>query len=544
VTRARVLGTLEALDTAIDLVRNQQPARLLWSAAPGLAISWVCLLLYYLERVEGVRSLRPWFALALALLWCARGLLLGRLAGRCVEQLLGADGAAPLHGPASSLLAGAICVGAELWLWLWLLIAALSLDPWFALAALPLFSLRGALAPSWLAACDAAATPGAVARAALRAADGQRLLAVGAELLLLLGSVGLFFNLGALLAAFISLSQDLLGLDLSFVRAFISPRNHFALLGVAGLSLSAFEPLRAAFSAVLFAEQRRAREGIGVRALVERCLAQGASGAARLALLLGLLAPLQAWAQAEPAGELAAETEHEPPPGAGSASAEEDCDETCSEARARDDQLLVQLVSILEGHEFREFPEAAFGGELGEDALARWFEGFWRWLQGGDTPPRAATQRGRLPAAPSARVALAAGLFLLTTSVLLWLASARRRRRPKPGARAAATQPEAPAPELSLQAALAAQNDPHEALRLLYLASLSGLARRGRLTLSHALTNGHYLAQLPEGPERTRLAELTGLFDRARYGALAPSGAELARSRTLAAALVRGQESR
>jgi hypothetical protein len=547
VTRARALGTLEALDAAIELVRSEPPARLLWSLCPGLALTWLCLFLYYLERVEGVRSLRPWFALALALLWCVRGVLLGRLAGRCVERLLGAEDAAPLHGPASSLLAGAIFTGAELWLWLWLLILAVQLDPWLALAVLPLFSLRGALWPSWLAVCDAQRepNPGAVALAALCAGGGQRLLGVAAELLLLFGSVGLFFNLGALLAAFISLSQDLLGLDLSFVRAFISPSNHFALLGVAGLALSAFEPLRAALSGVLFAEQRRAREGIGVRALVQRCLAQAGARTAKLALLLCLLAPAHAGAQPVGGGEREA---GDAPQLAGDALAhaplsDEECDEICNDARTRDDLLLVELVSILDGHEFREFPEPGFRGEeLGQEALTRWFERFWRWLQGGEPQQHAAPAAHRLPAAPSARVALPLGLSLLAASLLLWLASARRRTRPEAAGPASAPQTELLAPERYLDEALAARGEPRRALRALYLASLSGLSRRGLLTLSHELTNGHYLAKLPAGPERASFAELTGLFDRTCYGALLPSGEELARAGQLAAALVHGRE--
>jgi hypothetical protein len=537
VTRARAIGTLEALDTAIELVRSQPLAPSLWSACPALAITWLCLLIYYLERVEGVRSLRPWFALALALAWCVRAVLLGRLAGRCVDQLLGADDAARRHGPASSLVAGAVFAGAELWLWLWLLIAAVHFDPWLALAVLPALALRGGVAPSWLAACDAQPEPrpAAVALGALRAAQGQRLVGLGAELVLLMGSVALLFNLGALLAAFISLSQDLLGLDLSFVRAFISPRNHFALLGVAGLALSAFDPLRAALSAVLFAEQRRTREGIEVRALVQRCLAQ--SSAVKLLVLLALLTPALARAQVDAERELRAARALQTHEGL----YEEECDEACNEARLRDDKLLVELVSILEADEFREFPDTTWSGELGEDALARWFERFWRWLRGEDVPPPSSTQAQRLPAAPSARVALGAGLALFAASLLLWLAGARRPQR------SAVTQAgEGSAgphgPEHYLREALAARDDPRRVLRALYLASLSGLARRGLLTLSQELTNGHYVAKLPAGPEQARLAELTALFDGARYGALAPSAAQLERSHQLATALVRGQE--
>jgi hypothetical protein len=526
------LHALSALDEAIELVRTEPPSRLIVSASPALAITWLLLFLYYLERVEGVRSLRPWFALALVLLWCARSVLLGRLAGRCVERCLASDGADPLHGPTRSLLAAAVFMGGELWLWLWLLIVAVHVDAWLTLAVLPVFALRGGLAPSWLAACDAQRdpSPSAVALAALRAADKQRLLGIGVEFLLLLGSVGLFFNLGALLAVSISLSQDLLGLDLSFVRAFISPSNHFALLGVAGLSLSAFEPLRAALSGVLFAEFRRAHEGVGVRALVQRCLAQGPRATPAKWLLVLLLAlPARVWAQPLDAPVSLPE--------------QDECDETCSEARARDDALLVQLVSILDGDQFREFPDAGWSvDQLGKGSLSQWIKGFWRWLQGDEEEPRARSRARGLPALPSAQIALSVSLGLLVLGLLLWLGSAWQRQRRRAGPSANGDAPELLPPEHYLQDALGpAQTDRRRALRALYLASLSGLSRRGLLTLSRELTNGHYLTKLPKGRDRTRLAELTALFDRAYYGALVPSAAELERSQSLARELVRGE---
>ena len=124
----------------------------------------------------------------------------------------------------------------------------------------------------------------------------------------------------------------------AFVKAFVSPQNHFALLAIAATALVLLEPLRAALSAVLFCEAELARGGAGLRALVRRALAQarrpGQSVLLGLGLLMGLLAsPLELQAQApEPsaADEPRAATEEEP---SAVTEEEESCDAPC-QARA------------------------------------------------------------------------------------------------------------------------------------------------------------------------------------------------------------------
>lgn len=526
------LRSLATLDDAIELLRGESPGSLLLCVSPALGMTWLALFAYYLERVEGVHSLRPLLALGFVLLWAARALLLGRFAGRTVQRLLTPLLAEAPHGPPGSLLGAGLVLGGELWLWSWLLLAALRVSPWAILGTLPLLALRGALAPSWLAACDALPAGGPLHAAwhALHSADRQRLTGLGSELLMLLGAVALFFNVGALLAAVVSLSQDLLGLPLSFVRAFISPGNHFALLALAGCSLSAFEPLRACHAAVLWVESRERREALALQALVRACIAQGASKL----LLASLLAMSCAAARADdviPARTDSEETLMLP---------EQECDEGCLQARARDDALLVKLVTLLEDDSFREFPDDSWSPVGGQQQdFVGWLRAFLRWLsgdseQGKEQPAAPYAER------PLARAVLVGALALLTGLVasvlgrLLW----RTRRKARPTQERQA--PGAGSPASDLSEVLTREPDLSRALRALYLSSLSVLARRGLLQLAGERCNGDYVRSLPAGSEREALAELTERFDRSYYGALPPTPPELARAHTLARRLIEG----
>ncbi len=520
---------LAALDRAIELARTESWLRLFFYALPGLCLGWLSALVYYLEWVEGVRALRPLFALAFALVYCARCALLSRLAGQFVDRLLVPAGGVARHASPLLALRAAALGGVELWLWLWLLVLAARVDVLLLPATLPLLALRGALLPSWLAACDGAPEPrlGSALREALRSANGRRGTGVFAELFLLVSALLLALNLGALCAALISVSQDVLGLELAFARAFISPRNHFALLLLAALSLSALEPLRAALSAAHYAEYRLAEEAIAVRTLIARVVAQSrAVSPAPLALALSLA--LAAHAHAQPAESWS--PVHALSPG-------EECDESCREARARDDALLVELVSILDRPEFRDFPDRRWAaGDGAALSPRRWFERFLEWLSPGGA---AADERVREPAAHRGvlradRLALGASVVVLALIATLAL---RGRRRHKPGrpslARAATAAPSASAKAAEDPRAVDARGE----LCALYLASLRGLAQRGLLSLADHATNGTYLRALRVAPEHVLLAELTRLFERARYGAIVPSPDELSRARALSAQL-------
>jgi hypothetical protein len=522
---------LAALDRAIELAREQSWLRLLSCASPVLLLTWLCLFVYYLEWVEGVRALRPLFALGFALTYCLRGRVLARLAGEIVDHLLVPAGGKRRHAPALVPLRVTALLGCELWLWLWLPVLALRIDILLVPLTLPLLALRGGLLPSWLAAADGTpeATTFAALREALRASEGRRIPNMIAELCMLLGALILALNLGALTAALISVCEDVLGLELSFARAFISPRNHFALILLAGLSLSALEPVRAALSAVHYSEYRLAQEAIEVRTLVERCVARGRS-ASLAVLALGLALTLAFSAQAQGDANDSWSPVHTLSPA-------DECDESCREARARDDALLVDLVSILDRPEFRDFPEQRWpGGEPQQVTLESWLERFIGWLFPSATPLDTHAPR-RAPSPLSLRVgALSALLIALGLTTVLYLALRRRPKRVRNSVRAqegAGT----PQEDVSVRAQDDAALDARGELCALYLASLRGLSQRGLLQLARHATNGAYVRALSPARERALLSELTRLFERARYGAALPSAAELARARELASSL-------
>lgn len=525
------ITALRALDEAIEIVRFQPLSTLVRCTLPSLAITWLLLLAYYFERVEGSHALRPLFALGLVAAWCARALVLGRFAQRCAHGHRGQPDALPDVTP-RALLGAAALLGVELWLWLWLLVFALRTEPWLSLALLPALSLRGALAPSWLAACASLPNAG-VLRATHRAwaaAKEQRTTGIGCELFLLLGSTALFFNIGALLAAVLSFSQELLGLEVSFVRAFISPRNHFVMLALAGVSLSALDPLRAALAGVLCAESRLRDETAAVRALIQRCV-QGEALKASVILLASLCCVSIASAQ-EPATAEAATASAE--------AEQEECDEACNQARARDDVIETELVDLLTRDEFREFPSEPWAFEQDASTL---LDRLWRklieWLSGSDQPVRPRNRATKIEL-PSTRGVLIGASVLLAVAVLFaWLAKLFRKRQPT-SASASTDQPE----ELGtlseqLQEALRlAERDPTAALRMLYLVSLRALAQRGLLTLRQDATNAQYVRAVTAEPARQHLAELTRCFDRSHYGALPPDQRELALAKQLARDLV------
>jgi hypothetical protein len=519
----RPSSPLEVLNEAIELTRSAPLKQNLLAALPALGLCWLVLFTYYLELVEGVSALRPLCALALTGVWCARAVVLSRQAGSMLERRLAHLPPAAHHSTRDTRVRVALALGAELWLWLWLLVLCLRIDPWLCTLTAPLFALRGALAPSWLAAVDASQAEGARSATwfVLRAGAGQRWTGIVLELALLLSALALFLNLGALLVAAISVAQDLLGLRLAFVRAFISPRNHFALLGLVGLSLAAFDPLRAAVAAVLYAEQRLAREALEVRALVEAALAPRGTKAALRALslscALALSLPGAARAQIFPAADA-------------HSLYEEECDPTCRDTRRRDDAVLIQLVTILDAPEFRDFALArADLPELERPSLERWLERLGRWLSGA---PEAAHERGedlsRVKPLHAPLPLLLGGLgalVLVLASLGLWHARRRVRLRRAP---VLAPQPVAePTPSATLDPS------PAGSLRRLYLESLDQLARRGLLHVSPTSTNGDHLRLFRSEPLRPKLARLTALFERSQYGRDPPSERELEEARML-----------
>jgi len=515
------------VDRALAIVRGL-PARE-WVAAiwPGGLLVLIAAALYFMERVEGVRSLRPLFAGLFVAAFITRCVRLSRWSGRRVENLLSAHGVSAHHSQVSSIARASLWVGAELWLWLWLVVLMLRLQPWLVALVLPSFCLRATLAPSFLASADGSTqvTGLRVLRGAIHEGDGHRLTGVLCELLLLCGALGLAFNLGAVIVATVGLGQDVLGLDLSFVHAFVSPSNHFAMLWVAGVALVAMEPLRGTLSALMFVDTRLTRDGLALRSLVARCVSEGQSG--RLAVL-ALTAFLCA------TGQASAQDAGVPDAGSANELSVPVCDSSCERARASDEAIERRVEHILEGKVFAEFPDPSW--DAGKSGMSSLFEELFRWLAG-------LSRDEQVKSEPLSSFELPGVAFFLILAAVLTLAAllVARNKRPVDVA-APQTSNEDPfsrSPEDYLsQARSERTRDLTLALRSLYLATLVGLARQGRLTLSPERTNGQYLRELGGGPERPLFAAMTRTFDLVKYGQRAPSQDDFDRCVSLAEELL------
>jgi hypothetical protein len=197
----------------------------------------------------------------------------------------------------------------------------------------------------------------------------------------------------------------------------------------------------------------------------------------------------------------------------------------------------VDVVSILDGAEFRDFPDRRWpAGDRRELSFADWLKRFIGWLF-----PSAEDQEPRKPLRSASSLPRSLGLFAGVLTVLClagfsYLVLRRRPRRAHKSLRvarsldAASEPPDSSEPDASPRAA-------RDELCALYRASLQGLAARGLLTLASHATNGSYVRALSRAREREELSELTRLFERTRYGAALPSEFELRRARELASGL-------
>ncbi len=541
----RPAGPVELLDRALLVARRGGFARAGRAWLAGAVPACVVVGIYYLERVEGVRGLRPLFGVALVVAWCLRALLLSGVARRGALALW--DGV-PLSAGAGrpiDVVRTALVTGLGLWVWAWLLVLASLGGALGVVLVLPLLSLRGAIAPAWLA--RAACTTDAGVRGFVRAAaDNSEMRTVGVllEALVLFGALGLTINVYALLAVGALLGRSFFGLELALVDSFLSPDNVFVLLGVFLTALVLLEPLRAALAAVLFVDARVRQEGLDLRAAVDDALA-GKPGApvkahAQAALVLVALSVLgagtahaqdPAHAQSpahSPPTELTVTPPAAPTSDALSTSFSEDAADTAARARVDD---------VLTRPEFREFSDAR--GKAIQDLFSRLLEWLFR--------PREPTHTPQLP---MFHVPLPGGWFfmllggLLVASVLAYLLATQLR-----GARAAQASAVASVttsdlrerpPEQFLDDAgvLAQRGQLREALRALYLATLVALDRRRLITFDPHRTNWAYLRQMPRGEARTLFADFTRVFDHKWYGAEPTTQADYEACRALATRIV------
>ncbi len=573
---SRVGGPLDVLDRALLLARKGGWAFAWRPLAAGGLVAGAGLLVYYVERVEGIRSIRALLAFLLVLAWWGRAILMARAAGDATRMLWDGATIADGAGRPVDVIRTASVVGMGLWIWLWLLVGASVLGPMAVPLVLPVLALRGAVAPSWLARAGCTADGGL--RAFARAAgdiSGRRATTVSVELMVLLGAIGLAIDLFGAVAVFVLLARSFLGLDVTFIETFFSVRNVFLVLALGSVALVLLEPLRAAISAVVFVDARVRQEGLDLRALVDQAFEVGARrgglpreakrGASVAAAVLLAFAALSAPAEAQPpSAELVPlppgtgpdgvapppDPDSWEPTGTGMPPKEPTSFDALLEGEPRpparstgeDERVREEVDAILAGSEFAEFEDERGRGvrDLIDRILA--------WLSRERVPDTTPQMGPKIPL-PPAGFFLAIGAVLLL-GVLLYAIATRSRDRKKadsPGAspeEASKADPRerAPAAHLDDAALLAQDGRFREALRALYLATLVALDRRRLIAFDPALTNWQYIRQMPRGDTRDWFARFTRLFDYKWYGD-EPTNAEDYRScRELAARIVAAEE--
>lgn len=556
------MNALDWLDRAFTMTRRAggRFTRQAWLASVPLAFLFV--FIFYVERIEGVRSLRALLALGLGLAWWWRAHQLGS-ASRAVLVELSVE----LPAPPSAFHTLGLASIAGLVLALALLPAAalaragapgLLFGVWFALPVT-------ALAPSWIARAGVDEQGGAPAFVTA-ARDGASLR--GSALLvhafLLTGMLLLFLNLLAVAGMLLGAVQGLLGVEVAALESFMSLENDFAMLVVGVVVLWVAEPLRVAIASVALAHAQSQRDGADLRRMVSDLSTGGAddrsargrdAGRAAIVLLVLSAVALPARAQAPeeppysqvepaPAPPVALEPGDAPPYDPSQDQAAEVYYGPELPALAPQDQATEDAVaSILTGSEFREFDDAVGdSGERGDGPswLKRLLEAIERWLSEQDEPSASGEIASPMPLPPAwVFVALAVALLV---AVAAFLVISRRKEEQLPSATdvlGASLDPRDRAPEQHLDEAaeLAARGLHREAFRSLYLATLVALDRRGEIDFDPARTNWHYLRQMGVSARALVFRTFTQLFDRKWYGDEHTTREEYERGRELATSL-------
>ena len=510
----RPVGPVGALDRAIDLVRQGGARSLIRSWAGGAVIAVVCVLLFDAERIEGIRMLRPLFAIALTLAWWLRAWWLSEEAAARVRQLWPA---APQARERSAWAVGrtACVVGLGLWAWMWLPAGALLLSPFAVFFGVPFLAVRGAVAPSWLARAGCEEVGGVRAfLASVRDSDERRATGLLTELAVLLGGLGLFANLYAALLFVLLLGRSFLGIDLALADAFLSPSNSFVWLTMAALVLVLLEPLRPALSAVAYVDAQVRREGLDLRVMIDEVTDARARMEAERAKAYGR-GPLSSGGAGLVALAFMAVLGAHPALAQDGVSSAQVAEET------GDDRVREDVGAILSRPEFQELADHARGRGI-RDLIEELFA--WLFKHKDDEPedPIARPSMGGPLPLPPLWFFLAAGALLLG-AVLAYVVLAKPRLTRPTATEETSTVPadprdRAPTEFLDDAALLAAQGHYREALRALYLATLVSLDRRRLIVFDPHHTNGHYLRQMPSGDSKRDFSEFTRRFDRAWYG--------------------------
>ena len=534
----RAQAPLDLLDASLLTVRRGGGAQLVQAWGAGLPVALCAIGLYYVERVEGIRSLRPPFALLLVFAYLVRSVALSRVARR---YALAVRPSLPVASPQpawSDVVVTAAVVGFGSWLWLWPLAGMALVAPLAVVAVWPFLALRGAVAPSWLARASCANERGFAAFGqAFDDTSGMRGAFLIVEALALFGGLFAFVNAYALLALLLLLGNALLGMEVAFVSSFLSFDNAFVLLVLAAFVLVLMEPLRAAMSAQAFVDARSRRDGADLHAAVDAAIASAEprarvargssppSAAALLVLASCALAPGVAHAQDQQA----------PPRSAGAVlPTDEDSAEEApavEQPTAGDEQVRGRVDEILRRPEFREFAERDSGW------LGTLFERFSQWLKSlardEQEDSRHHDDGNSGPVSPWALMSVAVIALLL----IGMYASSRGRAALPAGARGKDAAQVIAAEPLTLiddAAAHAARGDLRAALRALYLATLASLDRGRLIEFDPSKTNGQYIRAMPRGRARQLFADFTFVFDRTWYGHEPASADDYAACRRLA----------
>jgi hypothetical protein len=409
----------------------------------------------------------------------------------------------------ASLAVSASVTALGLWFWAWPILGLARISVFALLVVLPLLALRGALAPSYLAraACTEERGLGALKRA-IEDTRGARAPMLALESILSGGFLTLFANLYALGALVLALANSVLGLDVAFLGAFLSPDNEFVPLLLLSIAAILFEPLRAALSAWAFTEARGRNEGADLHAAIDALSQPRSDKVARSLLALGLLLAVSqpVFAQAAP--------------------------EAAYQGDARDRLVQARVQRILARAEFHDFEAAGDSNSRISDFLERLFNSH--------------SDPERLPPSPL-RFELGLPPWLVVLAALLLVAAVALYVRA--GVRAAAAPLKAAAPPsptalapieqpaaawLGDAAQLAQAGRHREALRALYSATLVALDRARLIRFEASLTNGHYARSLPAGATRQCFERFTDAFERKWYGLQATTSQDYEQARALA----------
>jgi len=520
---ARRAGPLQLVDDALLVVRRAAPGQLARGWLAGLPVGAVALLLYYLERVEGVRTPRVALAAGLVLAFWFRFHVLALLAREFV-QALRPSLPLPSTDPGWATLACSASLSAlGLWFWGWPLLGLARFSVFAVLGLVPLFALRGAVAPSYLARAACADERGWAALArAVEDTRGARATMLSLELVVSGGFLLLFGNLYALGALLLLLANSVLGLDVAFVAAFLAPDNEFVPMALLGATLLLLEPVRAAISALAFAEARGRNEGADLHAAID-ALARERPGTSpdRAATSVRAVFSLLLCVGATSA------TTH--------VSAQPDTAATVTEAEARDRSVRSHAQSILRRDEFHEFDAAGRDGLQLVQFLERWFG-----HKADADPLPAAAPRFELRVPPWAVVVAAVGLLGIVIAFVSAEARKAAAQLPAPSVSTPSSiaTPESKSPVLLADAQTLAQAGHYrDALRALYSATLAAFDRAGLIRFDPSCTNGQYVRSLPAGKARQQFGAFTQTFESKWYGDESVTAADYAQARSAAEAL-------